>query len=114
MNNKLFKYTSISVAIIIVLAGIGSIACQPSYGTHLWRGASASRHGNYDKAIVEFTKAIKIDPDLAPGYSWRGSAYYKNAQYGLAINDFTMAINLDPASSASDYHKRGLCYYAKY
>jgi tetratricopeptide (TPR) repeat protein len=113
MKNILFKYTSISIAIIAVLAIIGSIACQPSYGTYLRRGTSAYVHGDLDKAIIELTKAIEIDPDLAPGYSWRGSAYYKKAQYDLAIDDLTRAINLDPKFSASDLHIRGLCYYAK-
>ena len=62
---------------------------------------------DYDKAISDFTEAIRLDPKSALYYDHRGNAYYskednqafRKADYGNAISDFTEAIRLDPKNS---------------
>ena len=48
--------------------------------------------GYFDQAIIEYTKAIDIDPNYAKAYDNRGVAYAKEGSFSRAIADFTMAI----------------------
>lgn len=60
------------------------------------RGLAYHNKGDYDKAILEYTKAIELDSGAAKAYSNRGVAYCNKEDYGRAITDFTRAIELDP------------------
>lgn len=66
----------------------------------------------YDKAIIEFTKAIEVNPLHSNPYYARGRAYYYKQDYDKAIADYTKAIEIDP-QNASAYNNRGLAYYYK-
>jgi tetratricopeptide (TPR) repeat protein len=50
-----------------------------------------------DKAITEYTKTIRLDPNNAAAYYNRGIAYSRKEDYDQAIADFAEAIRLDPA-----------------
>lgn len=65
--------------------------------------------GNFDQAIVEFTKAIDIDPNLAKAYNNRGVAYAQEGSLPRAIADFTMAIANNLKDSEA-YNNRGRAY----
>ncbi|MBK8467346.1 MAG: tetratricopeptide repeat protein [Chloracidobacterium sp.] len=65
-----------------------------------------------DRAIAEFTKAIKLDPKYADAYSRRGAAYSNNKDNDSAIADFTKAIELDPKFDLA-YMNRGASYVVK-
>ena len=47
-----------------------------------------------DAAIIDFTKAIEIDPKSAEAYHYRGAARQSKEEYELAIADFGKAIEL--------------------
>jgi tetratricopeptide (TPR) repeat protein len=79
---------------------------------YLIRGQANLESRQYDQAISEFTKAIKIDPKDALAYSSRGLAYELKGQYDQAISDYTKALEIDPRS-ASTYISRGGAYTAK-
>jgi tetratricopeptide (TPR) repeat protein len=57
--------------------------------------------GEYDRAIADFTEAIRLDPKLATAYSNRGLAYEKKGGYDRAIADFNQAIRLNPNDALS-------------
>ncbi len=62
----------------------------------LMRGVASYLRGNYDMAIAEISKAIKISPDLAAGHKIRGMAYIKTQDpdnLSKAIDDFTAALS---------------------
>lgn len=61
-----------------------------------------------DEAIVDFNKAIKIDPNYAEAYMGRGGAYFFKKDFNQAIGDYSKAIEIDP--SASNYFNRGSVY----
>jgi tetratricopeptide (TPR) repeat protein len=66
----------------------------------------------YDKAISDFTEAIRLDPNYAAAYYNRGLAYYFNSSWGTfdkAISDHSEAIRLDP-NSCIPYSSRGIAY----
>lgn len=48
--------------------------------------------GEFDKAIEEFSKAIRLDPNLAKAYSNRGMAYLRKREFDKAIEEFNKAI----------------------
>jgi tetratricopeptide (TPR) repeat protein len=70
--------------------------------------------GNYQQAIIDFTKAIKLNPFNAMAYSNLGNTHYKLGNYQQAINNDTKAIELYLRKSY-DYHKvynnRGLSHF---
>ena len=65
---------------------------------------------DYKGAIVDFTKAIQINPNKSYYYFYRGISKKNLKDYNGAISDHTRAIELDP-NDASAYNTRG---YAKY
>jgi tetratricopeptide (TPR) repeat protein len=73
------------------------------------RGDVFYEQKQYDKAIDEFTKAIKIDPDYLAAYYNRGLANLDMNLYYKAIVDFDMVIMMKPDDKDS-YFNRGLAY----
>jgi len=71
------------------------------------RGLTYSKLGNYEDAIADYTRAIRIDPDYANAYGNRGVAYNELGNYKDAIDDYTKAIRIDP-DYASAYKNRGI------
>ena len=66
----------------------------------------------YDKAIEDFSEAIRLDPGHAISFMRRGNAYKARQEHDKAINDYSEAIRLDPKSAVAFYN-RGLAYSAK-
>jgi tetratricopeptide (TPR) repeat protein len=66
----------------------------------------------YDRAIADYTQAIRLDPDYAVVYNDRGIAYYSKGDYDHAIEDYTQAIHLNQ-NLADAYDGRGSVYNIK-
>jgi len=61
------------------------------------RGLAYYHLGNYQKAIEDYSKAIRLKPDFSLAYFNRGCIYVKDpGQYNKAIEDFNKAIRLNP------------------
>ena len=52
--------------------------------------------GDHDKAIADFTEAIRLNPKYAEAYYNRGFAYGKKGDHDKAITDYTAAIRINP------------------
>ena len=65
--------------------------------------------GDYEKAIVDFSKAIELEPNGAMAYVNRVWAYCAKGQWSLDIEDYNEVIRLKP-EDALDYYNRGLAY----
>ncbi len=63
----------------------------------------------YDKAILDFTEAIRLNPQFAGAYRSRGMVFNELQQYDQAIVDYTEAIRLDP-QDAEAYANRAAVY----
>ena len=66
--------------------------------------------GEHDKAITDFSEAIRLDPKYVNAYIGRGLCWYNKGEYEKAMADYNEAIRLDP-EYAGAYLNRGLCRY---
>ena len=60
------------------------------------RGNSNMFLGNYQEAIVDFSKALEIDSRDSYLYFWRGFAYESLMDYPNAVKDLKISQHLDP------------------
>ena len=84
-------------------------------------GQSATQHfsaaedyygaGRYDQAMVEYTRAIKLLPDLFPAYHGRGQAHAALNQMDLALADYEKTLQINP-NYAQAYLDRGALYFS--
>jgi tetratricopeptide (TPR) repeat protein len=76
-----------------------------------YRGWAHAEKGDYDKAIADFTEAIRLDPKLAIAFADRAISYAIKGEHDKAIADFTQAIRLDPKDALA-YSNRARVYRA--
>jgi tetratricopeptide (TPR) repeat protein len=70
---------------------------------------------DYDRAIEEFTKAIRIEPNYSPAFRSRGIAWFYKKEFDTAIADYNEAIRLDPNDHfAYFYRGYGWLYKKEY
>jgi len=67
---------------------------------------------DYDKAINDYSEAIKLDRNYDEAYLNRGIAYCAKKDYDEAIRNYNEAIKLDRNYDEA-YLNRGIAYYAK-
>ncbi len=77
--------------------------------TYAARGREYQAKGDYDRAIADFTDAIRLDPKNSMAYFGRGDSYEGNGDYDRAIADLDEAIRLDPKNFRA-YLIRGYIY----
>lgn len=70
------------------------------------RGVKALDAKDYDAAITNFTRAIRLDPNDINAHMRRGLAYAGKGSVQLATIDYTRAIHMNP-SAATLYGLRG-------
>ena len=92
---------------VLLMLGCASPALE-----HLEQGDTYADQEQWDEAIVQYDKAIELDPKLAVAYNNRGWAYNEIGQWNLAIIDLDKAIELNP-ELAWAYNNRGNTYFDK-
>src|SRR5207248_11488514 len=60
------------------------------------RGLAHAEKKEYDRAIAEFTEALRLDPKHAKAYFQRGLAHTDKGEYDEAVADTAEAIRIDP------------------
>ncbi len=76
------------------------------------RGLAYKRIGQGDRAIADFSEAIRLKPDFGFAFNNRGNAYYAKGQFDRAIKDYDEAIRLKP-DLAEAFSNRGNVYRKK-
>jgi tetratricopeptide (TPR) repeat protein len=76
------------------------------------RGVASLDRKDYDRAIADFTEAIRYKPKYAAAYYNRGFAHLDRKDYDRAIADYDQVIALNP-KLASAYSNRGNAFRAK-
>jgi tetratricopeptide (TPR) repeat protein len=73
------------------------------------RGIAYRSKGNLDRAIDDFTQAIRLDSRESEFVNDRGAAYHAKGDIDRAIADYDKAIQLNP-KAAEPYNNRGSAY----
>jgi tetratricopeptide (TPR) repeat protein len=98
-------------------------ACTRQIGSsHFWghdlaivhynRGNSWRAKGDYDRAIADYSEAIRLDPKHEDAYINRGTTWSDKGELDRATADYTEAIRLNP-EDADPYVNRGVAWKAK-
>jgi len=125
-------------AVSVAKYGVSEDRIPQTAGTFLDRGIMFASRGEYQKAIADFTEAIRLNQDMSAAYELRARALYASISevsavgndfgiiatisykdvrlspeqkltYEQAIADYTQAIRLDPDNTKS-YFERGNVY----
>lgn len=94
---------------LIIIEDLKNYKIQKETAVFLFKGISNSNNHQYDKAIINFNKAIEINPRYANAYNDRGATYIKKGHNDLAIKDFNKAIEINPKHDNA-YVNRGSAY----
>jgi tetratricopeptide (TPR) repeat protein len=76
------------------------------------RALERARADDLERALVDFSEAIRLDPQFTDAYLQRGQARFRNGDVEGAITDFTRALELDPRHAAA-YKARGMAMLYK-
>jgi tetratricopeptide (TPR) repeat protein len=76
-----------------------SLELDPQPTTYMRRAMAWSELTEYDAAVEDCSRAIKLDPNFAMAYSMRGCFLKKNKDINRAIADVTKAIELDDSNA---------------
>jgi Flp pilus assembly protein TadD len=72
------------------------------------RGISHFEMGDYESAVVDFTKYIELKPNNAMSYNNRGAAYLNLGNRQRARMDFERALELNPDGEAGKLARQNL------
>lgn len=89
------RYRSLLLAIFLVFISLTISSYTDVNGDFQRRGIEKLELGNYNGAIVDFSKAIEIDPNDAVTYDYRGVAKVKRGDFSRSIIDYNKSIELD-------------------
>jgi tetratricopeptide (TPR) repeat protein len=106
---KMGKLTYIVMYLVLFISVVNCYGAKGKAEELFEQGKTFSSVENADKAIDNYSKAIKINPKLAKAYNNRGIAYTWQKKYDLAIADFNKAIELDPKNGKT-YNNRAIVY----
>jgi tetratricopeptide (TPR) repeat protein len=77
---------------------------------HYKRGVGWYLKGDTDRAVVDFSEAIRLDPSLTAAYNDRSLVFQEKRDYARAISDMTRAMELRGKASYEDYLSRADSY----
>jgi len=63
---------------------------------YFWRGVTWRNLDNLQRAIADFTEAIRLDPKYLGAYAWRGQLLGDTGDYDGAVATYTDAIKVIP------------------
>jgi lipoprotein NlpI len=90
----------------------GRLPDQQLAGTFYNRGIAYFDKGDHDRAIQDYTQALRLNPNFAAAFNNRGNAYAAKDDYDRAIQNYDQALRLDP-NDALACNNRGNAYAAK-
>ena len=104
----------ISVAVLLTIFGLfgeKNLMAEDPSNKALAEAKKSFEKGDYDKAIIDFTEALKIDPKDYRIYFGRGYSWQVKREHEKAIDDFSEALKINPKDSQSFFY-RGYSWHA--
>ena len=83
------------------------------YSTFLGRARVFAKQENFDQALEECEKALRLDKTIGAVYGVRGRVYFDTKKHIEAIKEFSLAIanETDPSQKAQYHYQRGASQY---
>lgn len=102
------------IALAGTMIGLSVHGCKDSKnaGAYYNQGVARLEKGEYDAAISNLTKAIKMRPRFALAHFYRGRAYFRKGEHDKSLSDLTEAIELDPALAVA-YSERAVIHLTR-
>ncbi len=101
----MFKKTAFLIPVLLVLISI--VECSPKLYT---TGKDFVASGNFEDAIVQFTKLIEENPEYTDAYVARAEAYEKADKKSEAADDYKRATAFEDGDE-SIFYNTGRLYY---
>ena len=95
-----------------IALGVNGCRDSKSHRDYYNQGVARLEKGEYDAAISDLTKAIKMRPRFAMAHFYRGRAYFRKGEHDKALSDLTEAIELDPALAVA-YGERAVIHFIR-
>ena len=89
-----------------------AIAVKPDYSAYFGRAGAYQRLEQREKAIADYSEAIRLKPDSAQAYHDRAVCEVRLDRVDDAIHDYDRALELDPANPRT-WNGRGAIYLKK-
>lgn len=95
-------------------AEIGIANNEQQFTSVQWfeKGYKYDRNGDYDNAIIAYSKTIELNPQSYFTFYNRGVVYSAKGQYDLAIADYSQSLAINPQYTEA-YNNRGIAYAHK-
>jgi|GEM_PF-1145673 len=103
MLKLLFKISFSVIFFIILLTG-----CNNQY---MSSGIIYMQQSDFDKAIIQFKEAIKVEPNNPQAYLWLGKAYGSKSEFDLAAENFLIAVEKDTTKQVLKEMKENVEFY---
>jgi len=82
---------------------------NPKVAALITSGKQAALKDDFDRAVHDFSEAIRIDPKYPDSYLERGKIYFKLGETERAIADYSAALAHDPQHAAA-FRARGMAH----
>jgi len=105
-----FVRQSSTVGVNLGISTPAIVATAPKADDFYIQAGEKSEKGDFRGAIVDYTEAIRLNPNYTAAYKDRGVTYFRLKERRLAITDFNQAIKLN-SNDAEIYNHRGITRY---
>lgn len=102
-----------SITVIVLIQCLSSWAATTNNPSYYEQGVKSVNSREWDRAIMEFGEAIKLNPTNGLAFDYRGSAYFMEGKVDRAISDYDQAIQINSTDAdavfnlASVYRAKG-------
>jgi tetratricopeptide (TPR) repeat protein/tRNA A-37 threonylcarbamoyl transferase component Bud32 len=70
-----------------------AIELKPTWANvYLWRGEAAGRQGGVERALADFARSLRLDPEDPTAYSRRAQFYVERGEFMAALRDLDDAV----------------------
>jgi tetratricopeptide (TPR) repeat protein len=98
----------ISISLCSAIIQSGRVRGRDLAVAHTERGVAYVTLLDYDRALQDFTDAIRIAPTLARAFANRGAVHGAKQDFDKAIDDFTRVLALEPRSANAFADRAGM------
>jgi tetratricopeptide (TPR) repeat protein len=89
---------------------LGNLRLRDKAATYVNRGILYAANEQYQEAVKDYERAMKLYPEFGAIYVNRGNLFFLGQSYDSAILEYTKALNLDLRQDYVAYLNRGMAY----